>query len=190
MATASAPIARQAAPKGWLATFLVLVIMLAIVIGGLIAAGSVASLPDKPITLAGGVTLPIPPEWSLAGKTSDGTVALLTRGNASVGITVKADSSQTAALEQLRNEWSGLGTVTVGEIAAVSDLRSDGKPTARFAYSGIFPDDGLPGTVEGEVTGVQGSNNVAVLFDAWAGEGDFLRARDDVATIIRSTNIP
>jgi hypothetical protein len=112
----------------------------------------VASLPDKPITLAGGVTLPIPRSGASPAKTSDGTVALLTRGNASVAITVKADSSQTAALEHLRNEWSGMGTVTVGEIAAVSDLRTDGKPTSRFAYSGIFPDEGLPGTVEGEVT--------------------------------------
>jgi len=134
--------------------------------------------------------VPIPPGWSFAGRSSDGKLALLSRGNASVAISVKDGATQKAALEQLRNEWSGLGTVTVGEIAAVSDLRTDGKAAARFPYSGVFPDEGLPGTVEGEVTGVQGSNNVAVLFDAWAGEGEFLRARDDVTTIIRGTTIP
>jgi hypothetical protein len=90
----------------------------------------------------------------------------------------------------LRDEWSALGTVTVGDIAAVSDARADGKATAVFPYSGTFPGEGMSGTVEGEVTGVQGSNNLAVVFDAWAGEGDFLRARDDITTIIRGTTIP
>ena len=190
MATASAPIARPAAPKGWLATFFVMAIMLGIVVGGVVAAGSVASLPDKPPTLAGGVTVPVPPGWTFEGRTSDRTLLLLSRGNASVAIGVEENSSPTAALEKLRNEWAALGTVTVGDIAAVTDVRTDGKATARFAYSGTFPGEDGSGTVEGEVTGVQGSNNLAVVFDAWSSEGDFLRARDDVTNIIRGTTIP
>jgi hypothetical protein len=190
VASASAPIARPAPPRGWLATFLVLAIMLGIVVGGFVAAASVASLPDKPVTIADGVTVTIPPEWSYGGRSDDGKAILLSRGNASVVVTVNEDSDEKTALEKVRNEWAALGTVTVGDIAPAPEARTDGKSAARFAYSGTFPDEGLPGAVEGEVTAVQGSNSVAVLFDAWAGEGEFPNARADVATIIHDTTIP
>ena len=190
MATASAPIARPAQPKGWLATLGVLVIMLGIVGVGFFAAAALSSAPDKPITVASGVQVVIPPEWEYVGRSGDGKTIEMTRGNATVDVTVVEDSDTTTALNHLRDDWAKLTTVSMGDITPVADLRADGKPANRFAYSGTFPGQGLPGAVEGEVTAVQGSNSVAAVFDAWAGQGEFANASDAVNKIIRETSIP
>jgi hypothetical protein len=187
MTNVAPPWARTSAPKGWLATFLIILIMVGIVGAGAVAAASLSSVPDKPITIAEGVTIVVPPDWSFGGRSEDRKTILLSRGNASVAISVEEDSDELIALRHLRDEWAAQGVVSVGEIVPVTDARSDGKPAARFAYSGTFPE--LPGAVEGEVTAVRG-NSIAVVFDAWAGEGQFVNARDDVARIIRETTIP
>jgi hypothetical protein len=147
----------------------------------------VSSVPDKPVTIADGVTIVVPPDWSFSGRSEDRRTILLSRGNASVAISVEEDSDELVALRRLHDEWAGQGNVSIGDIVPVTDARPDGKPAARFAYSGTFPE--LPTTVEGEVTAVRG-NSIAVIFDAWAGEGQFVNARDDVARIIRETTIP
>ena len=190
MASASAPIARPAQPRGWLATLSVLAIMLGIVGAGFFAAGALSSVPDKPITVANGVQVVIPAEWEYVGRSDDGKTIELTRGNATVDITVVDDSDETTALQHLRADWAKIPTVSMGEIARVADLRTDGKPAARFAYSGTFPGLGLPGAVEGQVTAVRGSNSVAVVFDAWTGLGEFANAGDEMAEIIRLATIP
>jgi hypothetical protein len=187
MTTAVPPWARPAEPKGWLATFLIIVIMVGVVGAGAVAAASLSSVPDKPITIAEGVTVVVPPDWSFGGRSEDRQTILLSRGNASVAISVEQDSDELAALRQLHDEWAAQGTISVGDIVPVTDARADGKPAARFAYSGTFRE--LPATVEGEVTAVRG-NGIAVVFDGWAGEGQFVNARDDVARIIRETTIP
>ena len=187
MTSAAPPLARPAAPKGWLATFLIILIMVGIVGAGAVAAASLSSVPDKPITIAEGVTIVVPPDWSFGGRSEDRKTILLTRGNASVAISVEEDSDELVALRQLRDEWAAQGNVSVGEIVAATEARTDGKPAARFAYSGTFPE--LPGAVEGEVTAVRGTS-IAVIFDAWAGEGEFVNARDDAARIVRETTIP
>jgi len=190
VAAASAPIARPAQPKGWLATLGVLAIMLGIVVVGFLAAAELSSVPDKPITVADGVQVVIPPEWAYVGRSDDGKTIELTRGNATIDVTVVEDANETTALEHVRADWAQIPTVSMGEVAPVAGVRADGKPAARFAYSGTFPGLGLPGAVDGEVTGVRGSNSVAVVFDAWAGQGDFANASDAIAGIIRETTIP
>ena len=187
MAAVAPPWARPAQPKGWLATLSIILVMVGIVGAGAVAAASLSSLPDKPITIADGVTIVVPADWSYGGRTDDGKTILLTRGNASVAISVEDDSDETVALRHLRDQWASQPTISVGEVVPVTDARTDGKPAARFAYSGKFPE--LPTTVEGEVTAVRG-NSIAVVFDAWSGEGEFVNARDDVARIIRDTTIP
>lgn len=188
MATTAPPwVARPVEPKGWLATFLIILIMVGVVGAGALAAASLSSVPDKPISIAEGVTVVVPPDWSYGGRSDDGKTILLTRGNASVAISIEEDSDEMVALRHLRDEWAGKPTVSVGQIVPVTDARADGKAAARFAYSGKFPE--LPTTVEGEVTAVRG-NSIAVVFDAWAGEGQFVQARDDIARIIRETTIP
>lgn len=178
---------RPAAPKGWLATLLILLLMVGIVVGGFVAAESVADLPDQPISLGNGVTIVVPPDWEYGGRADDGTI-LLSHGNGNVAIRATAGMDERAALEQLRNEWLALGTVAAGDIEPVPDVRA-GQPAARFAYSGTFLGAGLAGAVEGEVTGVRGSGS-AVVFDAWAGEGQFVNVRDDIAKIINEATIP
>jgi hypothetical protein len=191
MASASAPIARPAAPKGWLATLGVLVVMLGMVGAGLVAAVGLSSVPDKPVTVVDGVNVVVPPDWSYVGRGDEGKTIELTRGNATVDVSVVEDSDETAALKHVRADWAKrFPSVSMGEIAAVADLRTDSKPAARFAYSGTLPGEGLPGAVEGEVTAVRGSNSVAVVFDAWADQGAFATASDAIARIIRETTIP
>ena len=187
MTSAAPPLARPAAPKGWLATFLIILIMVGIVGAGAVAAASVSSVPDRPITIADGVTIVVPPDWSFEGRSEDRRTILLSRGNASVAISVEGGSDELVTLRHLRDEWAGQGNVSLGVILPVTDARADGKPAARFAYSGTFPE--LPSMVEGEVTAVRGNGNT-VVFDAWAGKGQFVNARDDVARIIRETTIP
>ena len=163
--------------------------MIGIVVGGGVAASSLSSVPDKPITIANGVTVVVPPEWSYGGRSEDRRTILLTRGNASVAISVEEGVDERTALQQLHDEWAARGSISVGEILPVADIRTDGKPAGRFAYSGLFTDEGLAAPIEGEVTGVRG-DGFAVVFDGWAGEGQFVQARDDVAQIIRETTIP
>lgn len=188
MTTSAPPWARPAEPKGWLATFLIILIMVGIVGAGFAAAVALSSVPDKPITIARGVIIVVPPDWSFGGRSDDGKTVLLTRGSASVAISVDEGVDETAALKQLHDEWAARGTISVGEVLPVNDVRAQGEPAARFAYSGLFSGE-LPTPVEGEVTGVRG-NGFAVVFDAWAGEGQFVNARDDVAALIRETTIP
>jgi hypothetical protein len=175
-------------PKGWLATFAVLLIMVGIVVGGCVAAAATSSIPDKPVEIGQGVSLLVPPGWQYTGRTPEGNTILLSRGGGNVAITADAGTDERAALAKLRDEWLATGTVTAGEMAAITDARSDQKPASRFAYSGTFPDE-PGGAVEGEVTGVRGSG-IIVVFDAWAGIGEFVNVKDDVAAIIRDTNIP
>ena len=164
--------------------------MLGIVGVGFFAAAALSSVPDKPITVANGVQVVIPPEWEYVGRSNDGKTIELTRGNATVDVTVVEDSDETTALNHVRADWAQIPTLSMGDIAPVADARTDGKPAARFAYSGTIPGAGLPGAVEGEVTAVRGSNSVAVVFDAWAGQGEFANASGAIATMIRETTIP
>jgi hypothetical protein len=174
-------------PKGWLATFAVLLIMLGLVVGGCVAAAATSSIPDKPVEIGHGVTLLVPPGWQYSGRTQEGSGILLSRGGGNVAITVDTGTDERAALTSLREEWLATGTVTAGDIVEVIEARP-GQPGSRFAYSGTFLGD-LGGPVEGEVTGVRGSG-IVVLFDAWAGIGEFVNVKDDVASIIRETTIP
>jgi hypothetical protein len=82
-----------------------------------------------------------------------------------------------------------MGTVAAGDIVPVTDVRTDGKPATRFPYSGTFPSEGPASAVEGEVTGVRG-NGIVVVFDAWAGKGQFQFASGDAEQIISRTTIP
>src|SRR5262245_13361644 len=106
MASASAPIARPAAPKGWLATLGVLLVMVGIVGGGFVAAVALSSVPDKPVALTNGVTVVIPPDWEYAGRSDDGKAIQLTRGNATVNVSVEEDSDERTALQHVRDEWA------------------------------------------------------------------------------------
>jgi hypothetical protein len=186
MAAPPPVMAARSQPKGWLATLAVALIMIGVAAGGCYAAAAVADLPNQPIEIANGVTIIAPEDWQFADRPVPNTV-LLSRGTASMAITVEQGTDERAALAWLRDEWVAMGTITPGAIEVVTDVRPD-QPAARFGYSGTFPEIS-GGAVEGEDTAVRGSS-VVVVFDAWAGTGDFVSARDEVAAIIRQATIP
>ena len=142
MATASAPIARPAQPKGWLATLGVLAVMLGIVGAGFVAAAALSSVPDKPITVADGVQVVIPAQWEFVGRSDDGKTIELTRGNATVDVTVVEDSDETTALEHVRADWAQIPTVSMGELgpsptpALTANQPRDSPIPARFPVLG------------------------------------------------------
>lgn len=177
---------RPAEPKGGLATLVVLLLMVGIVGGGFIAQGAIASAPPSPVTVARGVTLTPLEGWEFGGRSPDGNTILLSQGSGSLAITVADGSDARAALAALRDEWLASGTVSASEIVDAADVRP-GQPGLRFAYSGTFEDLATP--VEGEVTGVAGTD-LSVLFDGWAGFGEYVAASNDIATMIRGTVIP
>jgi hypothetical protein len=176
-----------APPRGWLATLIVLVVMLGIVVGGCVASNALANEPPKPINVSHGVSLTAPWDWEYSGKSEDGNTILLSRGNGSLAVSVDDDPNPRDALEKVRTEFTADGKVTASEIRTVSGARPDGQDVLRFAYSGTFPDIAVP--VEGEVTAVTGDGYV-VLFDGWAGLGDYVTVRDEIATMISGATIP
>jgi hypothetical protein len=136
--------------------------------------------------VANGVVITPLGDWSFGGRSDDGQTVLLSQGIGSLAITVLDASDPETGLAELRNEWIGTEAVTAGDITRIDGVRDD-RPVFRFPYSGTFED--IATTVEGEVTGVGGSD-IAVLFDGWAGFGDYVSVSDEIATMIRSAVIP
>lgn len=172
--------------RGCLGTLGVLLAMVAIVGGGAFAAGAVAGLPDQPVAVSRGVVVQPPTGWAFAGRTQDGSGILLTSGSASMFIETVAGSDERAALAELRAEWSSEPTLALGEIEAANDVRP-GVPGARFSYAGTIPE--IASAIEGEVIALRGTGYIAI-FDGWAGLGDYLLARDEIARLIRESTLP
>ena len=160
--------------------------MVGILVVGVVAEGSVADVPDRPIEVSNGVTVTPLPDWEFGGRSDDERTILLSKGLGSLAITVGDGTDVAGALNALRNEWRATGTVTAAEVEPVTSARP-GATALGFAYSGTFPD--LAGAVEGEVTGY-GGTSVTVLFDGWADLGDYRSISDEIAEMIRTAVIP
>lgn len=180
------PTAGQASqPRGVLATIVVLLIMVGIVGGGYVAQNAVASGPPRPVEISDGVTVTPPVEWEFAHRTEDGRTVLLSKGSASLAITVEPRTDAVAALTRLRDDWT-TNYVTATDIEPLTNVRQ-GETVYRFAYSGVFAELAAP--VEGEVTGAAGTS-VTVVFDGWAGFGEYRSVGDEIETMIRDAVIP
>jgi hypothetical protein len=177
-------IAQQPA-REWLRTGAIAGVMLGILAVGWLLAKAPASVPSGPISVALGVAVTPPEGWQLGGRSNGGKTVLLSRGDASLAISVASDTNELAAVTRQRDEWLTGGTVTDGEVAPLS-LRA-GQPAVRFAYSGTFEHINSP--VEGALTGVRGTNLVA-LFDGWSGFGGYGAVAKNIDAIIRATVIP
>jgi hypothetical protein len=175
-------------PRGCLATLAVLVLMLTIVGSGMVAAESVQDLPAGPVTIADGVVVVPAGGWEFAGRTEDERGVLLSNGGGSLFITVVTGShAPNAVLDQVLAEWQAVeGTqITTGEVEP--SLLRPGQAAAKVSYSGSF--EGIAYPVEGEVTAVQGATT-SVVFDAWAGEGDFPFIRPAVERMVTEATVP
>ncbi len=160
--------------------------MVGILGAGVVAENAVADEPSLPIEVSQGVTVTPPDGWAFGGRSEDGGTILLSRGTGSLAVSVSEGTDIAAALAGLRNDWLATGKVTASEIEATASERP-GATAHRFTYSGTFPDQAAP--VEGEVTGFAGTS-VTVVFDGWAGFGDYASVRDEIAEIIRGAAIP
>ena len=189
MAAAQQTIATKP-PKGWIATLVVAAIMVAIVAGGFIAAGAVAD--NKTVLYnVNGVSITPGPGWEFSGRDDNGQTILLTNGSGSLAIEAQPPPSNMLLmpdwqlpLEKKRQDWLDTGTVTATQIA---DVIVGDRAARRFSYSGTFEDLATP--VEGTVTEISTPNKY-VLFDGWAGKGQFSVVSDDVDAMIKSAVIP
>lgn len=174
-------------PKGWLATLVVFLTMIGVVGGGCFAAEAIADAPPVPVTVASGVVLTPLPDWEFGGRSEDGKTILLSRGQGSLAITVEEGTDARSAMDQLRSEWISSGTVTATDITTIWHDFGYAADVFRFGYSGTFDD--IASAVEGEVTGTYGTN-VSVVFDGWAGFGEYHTVKAEIDDMIRATTIP
>jgi hypothetical protein len=188
MAVATQTIAAKP-PKGWIATLVVAAIMVAIVVGGFIAAGAVTENRSVLYNVNGVGVTPIP-GWDFVGRGDDGRTILLTNGSGSLAITVYGQPTGPIVTEPIdwlarkRDEWLATGTATATEIVDVTVGDRTGR---RFSYAGTFEDLATP--VEGQVSEIDGAKSVA-LFDGWADKGQFSVVKDDIDAMIESAVIP
>ena len=173
-------------PRGCLATFAVLVIMVGILAAGVAADSAVADAPPRPIDVSDGVTVTPLPDWEFGGRSDDERTVLLSKGSGSLAITVGDGTDVVAALDAVRSEWLATGTVTAEPVGQATSARA-GAAAFGFHYSGTFPDQAAP--LEGEVTGYAGTS-LTVLFDGWADFGGYRNVSDEVAEMIRAAVIP
>ena len=171
--------------RAWLATGAVAAVMVGILAVGWILAKGPVSLPSGPISVARGVAVTPPDGWQVGGRSAATGTVLFSRGDTSLAVSVVDGSDEVAALASRRDEWLAEETVSAGEILQVS-VRP-GQPAARFAYSGTFEHINSP--VEGSLTAVRGTQLV-VLFDGWAGFGEYASVATDIDPIIRAAVIP
>ena len=190
MAVATPPLAAPTTrpPKGWLATFVVAAVMVVIVGGGFVAQGAVANEPPKPVEINGVVLTPAE-GWDFAGRSDDGTTILLTNGNGSLAITAFISGAELLCAEcdplvRKRDEWLKTGTVTATDPAPVT---IGSRTLSRFQYTGTFDD--VPTPVEGTVSEYRGAR-APVLFDGWAGVGEYRSVTDDIDSMIGGATIP
>jgi hypothetical protein len=161
--------------------------MLGIVGGGFVAAESVADLPAPPVTVAEGVIVRPLPGWEFGGRADDGDGVLFSKGSGSLAVSISpAREEPAAALTALLAGWRAEhGTVISSGDIESSQIRAPA-PAARVPYSGNFA--GINYAVEGDVTAVQGSR-VTVVFDGWAGKGDYAQVRAEVDRMIEQATI-
>ncbi|MDQ3492882.1 MAG: hypothetical protein M3452_06430 [Chloroflexota bacterium] len=175
-------------PRGCLPTLLVFLAMILIVGSGAVAAEAVAGLPSRPVNVARDITIAPAGEWEFGGRTDDDRGILLSKGSVSLVVSVQdRAASPEAALEALFDDWQSESDapLAVGPVSAI-DLRP-GQAAVRASYSGTFEGIGYP--VEGEVTVIQGAQ-ATVIFDAWAGFGDFVLSRAEIDQMTREASIP
>lgn len=186
MAAAPAPQAATARPpKGWLATLVVAALMLLIVGSGVAVQDAVADQPALGIKVGTGVYLYPADGWEFAGRSDDDpTTILLTNGGGSMAVGIDPDESILVMPEideflKMRDDWLATGTVTASDPEPVTVGPFVGR---RFSYTGTFEDVPIP--VEGEVTSI-----ADVVFDGWAGLGQYGTVRGDVDEMIRTAEI-
>jgi hypothetical protein len=179
--------ARRSSRGGW-ATLAVVTAILAVVLGGYVAAAALSEPVGRPVGIPGVVSVRPLSGWVPAGSgTGFGASPFvqLTRGSGNLLVTVRdpyrgvpdtlAEAYRDSVLAEQLNQLSvsrSLETVRLGT----------GLSGVRFAYVGVIGDTGT--SVEGEVTVVVTPSGHGIVFDAWAPAGLLSFVRSDVRTMV------
>jgi hypothetical protein len=175
--------------RRWLPVFAVIGVIVALEVGGLVAAASVIE-PAGPVEVAPGVTVTPADGWTVSGTQDDPPGVRLTAGSASLDVYVPDAPGATA--EDLIERYvddvldPDASQLEVGEPTVV-ELPSGAKILS-VGYVGVFDDVGPQ--IEGEVYAVPTSDGRGVIFDGWAPEGGLAPARDAIVMMIDGTTIP
>lgn len=179
-------------PRGWGASVLVLVTIVAITAGGWIVA---ASIPGEP-TLAGGggaapgsvevgpLSVPVAEGWTVVQSDPTGAGAVLSNGTGLLEI-YPAGSPYTDPTTLLRDYVAQVlrpagSQLSVGPVAPADGPA--GTTAARASYQGTFPIAAHP--LEGAVTAVVGADGAAAIFDGSAPQGQLLSVLDEIEGMI------
>lgn len=184
--------ARRSSRGGW-ATSAVVATILAVVLGGYMAAAALSEPVGRPVTILGVVTVRPLSGWiSAEGVTSfdGGPSVQLSRGSGNLRVTVRepyrGDPNTLAGAYRDSVLTERLSQLSVSRNLENVRLRT-GLLGVRFAYVGVIADTGT--SVEGEVTVVVTPSGHGIIFNAWAPAGLMSFVRSDVHTMVNEAEV-
>lgn len=184
--------ARRPSVGGW-ATAGVVATILAVVLGGYVAAAALSEPAGRPVGILGVVSVRPLSGWIFAGKGTDfggGPFVQFTRGSGNLLVTVR--DPYRGDPETLAEAYRGsvlsqrLSQLSVSRSFESVRLRS-GLLGVRFAYVGVIADTGT--SVEGEVTVVVTPSGHGIVFNAWAPAGLLSFVRSDVRAMVTEAEV-
>ncbi len=182
----------------WLPTVASLVVLLFVSFGGFLVVGEPSAAtqeitgdpeaPGQPIQLGPGVTISVPPGWSVEQPGGQPPSLRLSNGIGQMYIAISpvtgdpGQQLQAYLDEVLRPQASQISTSPSQPIEIPS-----GNPAAFFAYVGTF--EGVNAPLEGEVAAVVAPGGTALVVDGWAPEGQFVSIQEDVRSTVVSAEV-
>jgi hypothetical protein len=174
------------------------VVLLFVSFGGFVVAGDPGAAsqeitgdgdePARPIELAPGVTIHVPPGWSAERPEGEPPSLRLSNGIGQMYVAVSPVSGDPLLhldaylTEVLEPQASQISTSPAESIELPS-----GHPAAFFAYVGSF--QGVNAPLEGEVAAVVAPSGTALVVDGWAPEGQFVSVQEDFRTTVSSAEV-
>ena len=167
--------------------------ILAVVLGGYVAAAALSEPVGQPVGIPGVVSVRPLSGWVFAGGGTSfggGPSVQLTRGSGNLLVSVRdpyAGDPDTLA-ENYRDSVLSerLSQLSVSRNLEPVRLRT-GLVAARFAYVGVIAETGT--SVEGEVTVVVTPSGHGIVFNAWAPAGLLSFVRSDVRTMVDEAEV-
>lgn len=162
--------------------------ILAVVLGGYIAAAALSETAGQPVGIRGVVSIRPLSGWIFAEKGTEfggGPFVQLTRGSGNLLVTVRepyrGDPDTLAQMYRDSVLAEQLSQLSVSRSLEAVRFRS-GLSGVRFAYVGVIAETGT--SVEGEVTVVVTLSGHGVVFNAWSPAGLLSFVRSDVRAMV------
>jgi hypothetical protein len=184
--------AHRSSRGGW-ATLAAVTAILAVVLGGYVAAAALSEPVGRPVGIPGVVSVRPLSGWAFAGGGTTfggGSSIQLTRGSGNLLVSVRDPyRGDPGALAQMYRDSvlsARLSQLSVSRSLESVRLRT-GLVAARFAYVGVMAETGT--SVEGEVTVVVTPSGHGIVFNAWAPAGLLSFVRSDVRTMVAEAEV-